>query len=62
MRCAFGEVLAETQGVGDAALAVLVRVVNIAQSKVGAVAEQTQKIAGGAAAGNDHDLADAGRA
>ena len=61
-RTTLGKMLAEAQRIGDSALAFLIRVVNIAQSKLRAVAEETKELTGGVSAGDDHDLHDAGRA
>src|SRR5580692_3588813 len=56
-----GEMLAKAQRIGDSALAFLIRVVNIAQSKLRAVAEETKKLTRRVSTGDDHDLHDSGR-
>ena len=57
---AVGEVLGQRQGVGDAAFALLVGVVDMVQPELLAVGQQAQKIARIAAAGDDQDIANAG--
>jgi len=52
-------VLAEAQRRGDAALALLVRVIDILEPELAAVAEEAQEVACGVAAGHHHDVADA---
>ncbi len=46
----------QRERLGDAAFAFLVCVIQMFQSKRFAVAEQPEKIAGGIAAGDDHDV------
>ena len=55
-----GEDAGQAQGVGDAAFAFLVGVVDKAQAEVLAVAQQVQKIARIVAAGDEHDVIDPG--
>ena len=46
-RSSFGEVFAELERVGDAALTFLIGVVDVFEAEVAAVSQQAQKIAGG---------------
>ncbi len=57
---AVGEVLGQPQGVGDAAFAFLVGVVDVLEAELFAVGQQAQEIAGIAPAGDDQNVADAG--
>ena len=57
---AVGEVLGQRQGVGDAAFAFLVGVVDVLQAELFAVGQQAQEIARVAAAGDDQDVLDPG--
>src|ERR1051325_8975314 len=54
------EVLDQRKRFGDAALAFLVSVVEMFETKRFAVTEQLQEVARGIAAGDDHDVGDAG--
>ena len=58
---AIGEVLGEPQRIGDSAFAFLIRVVDVVQAELRAVSQQAKEVAGGAAAGDDHDIANARR-
>ena len=57
---AVGEMFGQRQGVGDAAFAFLVGVVDVLQAELLAVGQQAQKIAGIPAAGDDQDVLDPG--
>ena len=57
---AVDEALAQTERFGDAARLRLIRKLQAAQAELAAVAEQRQELTGVVAAGDDHDLVDAG--
>src|SRR5215212_8545656 len=59
-RLAVGERLAEVERRRDAALALLIGVVEVAQAEVAPVLEELEEVAGGVAARDDHDVGDPG--
>ena len=57
---AVDEMLGQAQGVGDAAFAFLVGVVDVLEAEVAAVGEKPQKVARILTAGDDEDVGDGG--
>ena len=54
-----GEVFGKREGRGNAALAFLISIMNAAQTELRAVAQELQKVAGAAAAGDDENVMNA---